>query len=544
MAKKVGVLVDASVQLGELFHHWNYIGYDECNYTHTPSGEALLKKFSRLGEKKPYYVRAHHLFCTGNGHTYSYKWGSTNIYLEDEKQNAIYGFDTFDKILDSILKSGNKPFVEMGFTPLDLLDTSYIPEDKRGAPVSYREYEIKYRACPPKDYNRWRELIARMLNHLLEKYGREELSTWYFELWNEPDGAYYWLGSIADYCKLYDYTLAAFEEFFPDATIGGPGTCGPHRGAYSEKFLHEFLNHCRSGTNYVTGKTGARIDYVSFHAKGGGFPHDFLRKKRGSPSVRYLLSQIELGMEILERNGYQNLEVVLSECDPDGWAGGGMHDNINMTYRNTSYYASYVASSFALIEDFASEKGYDIRPLTWAFVFPGERCFEGTRTFQTQGIDKPIFNLFKMYGKIGDRKISLVCNAGPEDSDFIGGFAAITGNKSLEILLYHHHDDQWSAGGLAQIDLEINNLPFADESVRISHYRIDQNHSNAFTVWQKMGSPDYPDEKTKTHLKTRDDLELLNPPRDEVSHHGGLKLELNLPTHGISLLVLEPGRRA
>jgi xylan 1,4-beta-xylosidase len=112
--------VDAGKWLGELAHNWNYIGFDEINYTYTPEGHELLGKFGAMQEK-PYYVRAHHLFCTGNVHGF-YKWGSTNAYLEDENGQPIYDWTIVDRIFDALLQHGCKPFVELGFMPQDLAD--------------------------------------------------------------------------------------------------------------------------------------------------------------------------------------------------------------------------------------------------------------------------------------------------------------------------------------------------------------------------------------------------------------------------------------
>lgn len=133
-------------------------------------------------------MRPHHLFCTGNRRG-TIKWGSTNVYTEDEQGNPIYDFEVFDKIFDTILKTGCKPFVELGFMPYDLVDKSFVEE---GDPWNRQSIYQRYGwACPPKDYDRWRELISTVVGHLVDRYGAEEVETWYFELWNEPDLDYY-----------------------------------------------------------------------------------------------------------------------------------------------------------------------------------------------------------------------------------------------------------------------------------------------------------------------------------------------------------------
>src|SRR5690606_12096742 len=118
--------------------NWNYIGTDECNYICEPEGEALLAEFGRFAEK-PYYVRAHHLFCTGNRRSFL-KWGSTNVYIEDADGSPVYDFTTFDKIFDTILGTGCKPFVELGFMPFHLADTSCYADSRLDEGALYNLY--------------------------------------------------------------------------------------------------------------------------------------------------------------------------------------------------------------------------------------------------------------------------------------------------------------------------------------------------------------------------------------------------------------------
>jgi len=186
MARSIAIRADLNRPVGTLAHNWNYIGYDECNYSHTPGGIELLGKFGKL-EDAPYYVRAHHMLCTGIMHPF-YKWGSTNVYTEDVDGTPIYYFDVIDKIFDEILKAGCKPFFEIGFMPLDLADPRLAKNGRRYAGHgNLSEYQITGWSMPPKDYDRWYDLIHAIAEHLVARYGEEEIATWYFEMWNEPD---------------------------------------------------------------------------------------------------------------------------------------------------------------------------------------------------------------------------------------------------------------------------------------------------------------------------------------------------------------------
>ena len=541
MKKHAGVSVDASIWKGALAHTWNYIGYDECNYTHSPGGMELIRKFGQL--EKPYYMRAHHMLCTGNCHG-AYKWGSTNVYTEDKSGNPVYRFDLIDRMCDIWLQSGCKPFFEIGFMPMDLADIAY----EGAGNGKMAEYRRKGWSRPPKDYDKWYDLIHALLSHLLSRYGRAELETWYFEMWNEPD-IMYWTGTHEEFCKLYDYTEAAVHDVLPTARFGGPATCGPlSADSKAANYLRDFLKHTKSGTNYKTGAAGTRVDFTSFHTKGGGYGFTTDAKLEKTPSVKRLLDQVRIGGDIVKECGYGDIECILSEADPDGWAAGGRFDNPAFMFRNTEYYASYVASAYKNIYDMADEMGIDFRPLAWAFMFEGERCFEGTRTFSTQGIDKAVFNLFKLYARMGAQLVQLESelSGSPEKhGDYwneggdaeIDGWATLTGEKSIEILLYCHADT-WEDDITHAVELIVENIPFSGP-YRVTHYRIDKDHSNACREWLKQGMPEYPAGLQYDAIKATDGLELLRPPETLNPVDGKLRLEFDLPVKSVSFIKIE-----
>jgi len=182
MAGKVTVRVDAGKWTGTLGHTWNYIGYDECNYTCSPGGMALIEKLGRLG--KPCYIRAHHMLCTGNLHGF-YKWGSTNAYTEDENGNPVYNFDTIDEMTGIWLNNNCKPFFELGFMPRDLADPRDAANGKSYEITGHMsEYQRVGWAMPPRDYQKWHDLIFALVSHCAGRYGEKEAASWYWEMWN------------------------------------------------------------------------------------------------------------------------------------------------------------------------------------------------------------------------------------------------------------------------------------------------------------------------------------------------------------------------
>lgn len=543
MSERVQVRVDASRWVGKLAHTWNYIGYDECNYTHSPGGMALIDKFGRL--EKPWYMRAHHMLCTGICHGF-YKWGSTNVYIEDADGRPIYNYETIDRMLDIWLSHNCKPFFELGFMPRDLADPREA-EDGRAYRQSYgstTEYQVRGWCQPPKDYDKWYDLIYHLVAHLRDKYGAREVETWYFEMWNEPD-IFYWHGTVEEFCKLYDYTEAAVHAALPGARFGGPATTGSSdpEGSAS-RFLRAFLAHIRDGVNCYSGARGTRIDFTTFHTKGGGYRFDALAEKQ-LPSVQALLRNVQVQSDIIREFGYGDLECVLSEADPDGWAAGGCYDNFNLNFRNGEYYASYVMSAYKNLYDLAEARGMDIRPLAWAFMFEGERCFEGTRSFSTQGIDKAVFNLFRLLARLGTQRLALTSSRdldpltfrdlnGTEEGPEIDGWATCDGDAALQVLLYCHHDD-WDRRETFDIELTLENLPL-EGPVRIRHYRIDAQHSNACAEWERQGRPDWPNEGQRAAILARSGLEFCEAPAVAQVREGRLERRFQLPTHGISLL--------
>ena len=543
----VAIRVDAARMLGTLPHNWTYIGYDEINYTYTPEGHQLLAKFMAL-QDTPYYVRTHHLLCTGNCHG-APKWGSTNAYLEDDAGDPIYDWTFVDLVLDTILQYHCKPFVELGFMPQDLADAArYDPAQDTWTLQHYRTYGW---ACPPKDYQKWYDLIYHLVMHCRNRYGGDEIRSWYWELWNEPDLDYYWRGSIDEFNRLYDYTVAAVKAACPDARVGGPATTNPIVGQRAAEFLQRFLDHCATGTNSYTRQHGTPLDFVSFHLKGGGYGADPKHRKQQPPSVQQILSHLRTGHAIISQYPtFQRLECVLSEIDPDGWAAGGAWDNANLNFRNTTYYPSFVASAFDKVSRYARQQAWDLKLLTWAFLFVGERCFEGTRTFSTQGIDKAILNLFRMYARLGHQEILLESTGtkdpltyadrwGSAEAADVSGVATVSGTTSVEVLVYNHHDD-WDRQGEYSVDVTIANLPFQATEVTVQHYRIDAAHSNAYAEWVRQGKPMYPTPEQREAIKAREALEMLEPAQSIPVRAGRVELSFTLPVHAVSLLIIAP----
>lgn len=215
----VSIQADASKPIGDMKPFWSFFGYDEPNYTYMKDGKKLLTELTQLSPVTV-YVRTHNLLTSkGNSPGPDLKWGYTDAYKEDANGNPVYSWIIVDSIVDTYIQRGMKPLMEIGFMPKDL---STKPEPYEHT-WSQRGNIFTGWTYPPKDYNKWRELVYQWVKHSIERYGKEEVKTWLWELWNEPDIGY-WSGTFEEYCKMYDYTADGLKRACPECTISGPGT--------------------------------------------------------------------------------------------------------------------------------------------------------------------------------------------------------------------------------------------------------------------------------------------------------------------------------
>ncbi|MCP5110876.1 MAG: beta-xylosidase, partial [bacterium] len=294
------VRVDARNTLGPMEPIWAYFGHDEPNYTYMKNGRKLLGELVALSGV-PVYLRTHCLLNTGDG-TPALKWGSSNVYAEDAAGNPVYDWTIIDRIFDTYRDTGVKPLVEIGFMPKAL---SVKPEPYRhnwpDGPL------MTGWAYPPKDYDKWAELVYQWVRHSVTRYGRHEVESWYWEAWNEPNIGY-WQGADEEYFRLYDYTARAVKRALPTARMGGPHSTGPG-SEQAAAFLRAFLEHCA--------RTGAPLDFIGFHAKG----RPEIVDGHVRMGIQKQLNDIAKGFEIVASfPEFRDLPIIIGESDPEGCA--------------------------------------------------------------------------------------------------------------------------------------------------------------------------------------------------------------------------------
>lgn len=513
---------------------WAWFGYDEPNYTYMKDGKKLLSELAALSPV-PVYVRCHSLMSSGDG-TAALKWGSTNMYTEDANGNPIYYWKIVDSIFDTYVSRGMKPLAQLGFMPeaLSIHPQPYKHNWKPGD--AYNKIEGGW-CYPPKDYVKWGNLAYEWVKHCVERYGKKEVESWYWEVWNEPNGSSYWKGTVQEYCKLYDYAADGIKRALPTAKVGGSDVTGG-----GEKFQKVFLQHCFSDTNYVTGKIGTPIDMILFHAKGSPRIVNGHVRMGISNQLRNINDGFKLIASFPQAKG---LPIVIGESDPEGCAACGMKTNPQNAYRNGTMYSSYTAASFA--RKYALADMYNVNfkgAVSWSFEFEDQPWFYGFRDLATNGVDKPVLNVFRMFGMMSGNRVEVsgsnmyslksVRDSGIRSSTTdIGGLAS-KDKLSAGIMLWNYHDDD-TTGNSANVQVAISDVP--SKKVTITQYQIDDKHSNSYEVWKAMGSPQNP---TATQIKTLEKAGQLEQISSNIvsTKNGTIDLTVDLPRQAVSFLKL------
>jgi xylan 1,4-beta-xylosidase len=529
----VKITVDASKRIGDLTPIWRFFGADEPNYACMTNGKKLLSELGCLGGPQVYF-RAHHLLTSGDG-SFALKWGSTSAYKEDASGKPIYDWTINDQIFDAYLQRGIEPYVQIGFMPEAL--TTHPQNYPQHPPVNERAPVDAGQSYPPKDYAKWGELSHQWARHCLERYGRAEVEKWYWEVWNEPNISY-WHGSHADYFKLYDYAVDGVRRALPSARVGGPEVAGGPGG----KFLGEFLEHCAHGTNYVSGKMGSPLDFISFHAKGSPvFTNGHVRMGMASQ-----FKNIDDAFAVIASfPEFNQLPVIIGESDPEGCAACREPRD---AYRNGTMYSSYTAASFPREYELAQQHGVNLEgALTWAFEFEDQPPFAGFRQLASAGIDLPVLNVFRMFGKMSGQRIAVESNAGVDAQAIlksgvrgrpdVSALASLD-KTSLVVLVWHYHDDD-VPGPDAQVALALDNLPFANGDAKLTHYRIDAEHSNSYQAWLQMGSPSSPSGQQYSKLEEAGQLAMIGQPEKIRIENGKASVNFTLPRQAVSLLIVD-----
>ena len=534
----VSIDVNLSQSEGSLLPVWEFFGYDEANYTYMKDGTKLLTEIAALSPVRV-NIRAHNMLTSGDG-TPGLKWSSTNAYTEDANGKPVYNWKIVDSIVDTYIQRRMKPLVEIGFMP-EALSVNPGSVSEGAAPDKTKPKHYSGWAYPPKSYEKWAELVFQWVKHSVQRYGKTEVEGWYWEVWNEPDLTFYWKGSPDEYIKLYDYTADAVKRALPTAKIGGPETTSAD-GKSGGELLRKFLTHVVSGTNYVTGKTGAPLDFITFHAKGAPKLIDGVVWMNMGNQLR----SIDKGFEIVSSVPVlKNLPIIIGESDPEGCAACSEDLHPEYAYRNSTMYACYMAAAMTRTYDLAKKRGVNLAgAVTWAFEFENQPYFRGFRDLATNGIDKPVLNVFRMLGMMEGNRVTTASTSKQNyltirDSSVRGkepdvNALATKSKNAVNIMVWNYHDKNDVNVPPTTVSVIVKGLP--QRRLLLTQYIIDQEHSNAYTAWKKMGSPQEPTADEYKTLEAAGQLHEISTAKFITPVKGEAKINFDLERQGITLL--------
>lgn len=531
-AQPVEITVDAARVTGNLAPVWRFFGADEPNYATMKDGRKLLTALGKLKSGEVYF-RTHNLLNNGDG-TPAFKWGSTDIYTETENRQPVYDWRGVDRIFDTYLARGVRPYLQLGFMP-EALSTA-----PAGTPYQHLwrpgfDYQLIATgwSYPPNSHEKWGELVYQWTMHNIARYGREEVERWYFEVWNEPNLNAYWQGSPEEFYRLHDVAIDAVRRALPTARVGGPDVAGAG-GA----FMDGFLKHVTSGTNYATGKVGTPTDFLSFHAKGQPtFVDGHVRM-----GISTHLKTVDAGFEKIAAAGLASKPIVIGESDPEGCAACPGPQN---AYRNGTMYSSYTAASFARIWELAERRRVNLEGvLSWAFEFEDQPWFAGYRQLSTNGIDLPVLNVFRLFAQLGPQRLQAVSSAqipldrivadGVRGDTDVGTLATRSPNGDIAVLVWNYHDDDLPGPGAA-VRLTVKGSK-KGASRGATAWRVDESHGNAFTAWKRMGSPQSPNSSQYAQLEQASQM-VAETLQTKAGRGGAHELELSIPRQGVALVI-------
>ena len=410
------------------------------------------------------------------------------IYTEDSQGHPVYNFSYIDQIYDGLLATGVRPFVEIGFMPNQLAASHTLH------PFWYRP-----NVAPPKDWRRWDDLVAAFAQHLIDRYGADEVAQWYFEVWNEPN-LDFWAGQPKQetYWELYDHTARALKKVNPRLRVGGPATA-------QAAWVDAFIRHCA--------QKQIPVDYVSTHVYANDTAQDVFGTQEDIPRDRMVCRAVDKVHSQIKSSPMPNLPLIWSE--------------FNASYKNEPdvtdaiYMGPWLADTIRRCDGLVDSMSY------WSFsdVFEEQGVvktpfYGGYGLIAEDDIPKPAFNAFKLLHKLGDERIQL-------DSES----ALLTRRKdgALVLVVWNYVSPE-DSGSPKQITLQLKGTNA--KHVLIS--RVDVSHGDIHAAYEKMGGPRYPTQTQIQQLQQAADL-----PAPEARHLESEQFRLTLPSHGLAVIEIK-----
>jgi len=411
------------------------------------------------------------------------------MYDEDAAGNPIYNFSYVDQIYDGLLQNHVRPFVELSFMPGKLASA-----DIRQA------FWYKPIVAPPKDYDRWGKLISAFAKHLIDRYGIDEVSQWYFEVWNEPN-LDFWAGDPKEttYYRLYDVTAVALKAVNSRLRIGGPATA---QAAWADRFIRHVADN------------NVPIDFVSTHVYGNDTAHDVFGTQEPVPMDQMVCRAVDKVHRQIKSSAKPDLPLIWSEFN-------AVYDN-QTKVTDSAFMGPWLGETIRQCDGFVDMMSY------WTFsdVFEEQGVvkkpfYGGFGLLAEGGIPKPSFNAFKLLHQLGEQRIDVASDSMLVTKRADGSFAIALWNFSLP-------DDP---GQARNITIHLQNLK-GTHRVQVSE--VDPDHGSPLPSYHAMGDPLSPTLAQYAELKKAAQLASA---RAEKIKDG--KIVLTLPPKSLFLIEIQ-----
>ena len=424
------------------------------------------------------YIRFHAIFHDEVG-----------LYNEDEHGNPLYNYSYVDQIYDGLLENGVRPFVELSFMPEKLASTP-----------SRQAFWYKPFNSPPKDWDRWGDMVGHFAQHLVDRYGIDEVSQWYFEVWNEPN-IDFWAGDPKEsrYYHLYDISSRALKAVSPRLRVGGPATA-------QAAWVDRFIQHCVDGN--------VPVDFVSTHVYANDTAKDVFGTDEQIPRDQMVYRAVRKVHDQVKASAKPDLPVIFSEYN------ASYKNEVDVT--DSAFMGPWLANTIRQCDGLTDIMSY------WAFsdVFEEQgvvkRPFYGGFGLMAAGnIPKAAYNDFKLLHELGAQRISV--NSG-------SALATRRADGSLAIAVWNYAPP--GIGGTTKhVTLLLNGLG----SGGVSRIQIvDPHHGSALAAWEAMGKPDFPSREQQEELRKA--AELGPPEIRPLPAANPSTLELTLAPQSLALI--------
>jgi xylan 1,4-beta-xylosidase len=419
------------------------------------------------------YIRFHGLFCDDMG-----------VYHEDRQGRSIYNWQYIDELFDFLLSIGMKPFVELGFMPSAL------------ASGPHTIFWYKANVTPPKNYAKWEAFVAAFVRHVSERYGAEEVRSWYFEVWNEPNLTGFWMGTTggkteaeftpiarAEYYKLYASTARAVKSVDATYRVGGPATAG-------SGWIDETLEYCSTNSvplDFVTTHTYATMSgYLDEHGSAGTV---------FSPDRNAVTGEVKGVREKIDRSPFANAELHYTEWSSSYTPADPLHDSYHS--------AAFILDKIRNIGDAAASMSY------WTFTDIFEEAGPRTTPFHGgfgllnyQDLPKPSFFAYKFLHRLGDRELACNDPAAFVCRDKTGAIQALFWDFTIthpgpSVINQEFYKGDQPARPKGTAELRLSGLK--QGKYRLLTYKIGYRANDVQSAWRDLGSPD---QLTRAHVET------------------------------------------